>query len=62
MDRVTAAKYLGLSTSSLSADVCTRRLAIPRIQAGRRCVYDRQQLDAWMQARVVNAPAETVPA
>ena len=62
MSRAEAAQYLGLSTSSLSADVVTRRLQIPRIQAGRRCIYDRVQLDAWMQARVVNAPAETVNA
>ena len=58
MDRATAAKYLGISSSSLSADVVTERLRIPRIQAGRRCVYDRAMLDAWLQARTINAPSK----
>ena len=56
MSRDQAAAYLGLSASSLSADVVTRRLQIPRIQAGRRCIYDRVQLDRWMSERAVNVP------
>ena len=62
MDRQQAAAYLGLSASSLSADVVTNRLQIPRLQLGRRAIYDRAQLDAWMNARAVNVPAETVNA
>ena len=60
MNRPTAAKYLGLSPSSLSGDVVTDRLRVPRIQLGRRCVYDRNQLDAWLRARAVNVPADGV--
>ena len=57
MDRKQAAEYLGLSIHSLSCDVQTNRLRIPRIRAGRRAIYDRGQLDRWMQARAVNVPA-----
>ena len=57
MDRKLAARYLGLSVASLSQDVCSNRLRIPRIQAGRRAVYDRGALDMWMAARAVNVPA-----
>ena len=60
MDRQTAARYLGLSPSSLSADVVTARLKIPRIQAGRRVVYDRAMLDLWLRARTVNIPTQPV--
>ncbi len=60
MDRLAAAKYLGVSVALLAADVITQRHKIPFIKIGRRCVYSRSQLDAWMRERMINAPSASI--
>jgi hypothetical protein len=57
LDRAAAAKFLGVSVAFLAADVITGRHKIPFCKVGRRCVYLRSQLDAWMSSRMVNTPA-----
>ena len=57
MTRMDAARYLGVSLSFLAADAVNRRHAVPFLKVGRRVVYVKELLDAWMAARVVNAPA-----
>jgi excisionase family DNA binding protein len=57
MTRDQAAEYLGVSASFLAVDAVTRRHAVPYIKVGRRVVYSKGMLDAWMAARVVNPPA-----
>ena len=57
LDRKEAARFLGISEAFLAADVITRRHQVPFYKIGRRCVYVKSQLDTWMAARMVNAPA-----
>jgi len=59
MDRKEAAKYLGLSESTLNGDAVKPRLKIPYVKNGRKCVYFKSQLDRWLSARMVNAVDET---
>ena len=59
MTRAQAAEYLGVSAALLAQDVVTRRHAVPYVKVGRRVVYSKGMLDAWMAARVVNLPAGT---
>ena len=40
-----AAVYLGIGVTLLS------QLDVPHVRFGRRCVYDRVDLDAWLEAR-----------
>ena len=42
LNKEQAAAYLGIGTTLLEA------LDIPRVKLGRRCVYDRIDLDAWL--------------
>ncbi len=55
MNREQAAEYLGLSVPTLCQDVVTHRLKLPYAKLGRRVVYTRSQLDAWLAAKTVNA-------
>ena len=58
LTRIGAAKYLGVSPSFLAVDVVNRRHGIPFIKIGRRCVYSRKMLDAYIAAHTVgNNPA-----
>ena len=57
MTRAQAAEYLGVSAALLAQDVVTRRHAVPYAKVGRRVVYSKGMLDAWMAARVVNRPS-----
>lgn len=56
MTRQEAAGYLGLSFSTLENDVVTGRLGVPFYRVGRKPLYRRSDLDAWLEARRV-APA-----
>ena len=47
-----AAQYLGLAPSTLANDRCARLLNLPFSRIGRRVVYDKQQLDAYLLARM----------
>lgn len=47
-----AAAYLGVSPSTLCNDRVTRSLNIPFTRLGRRVLYDRQELDAYLLARM----------
>lgn len=47
-----AAVYLGVSPSTLCNDRVTRSLNIPFTRLGRRVLYDRQELDAYLLARM----------
>ena len=57
MSRVEAAEYLGVSVAFLASDVVSNRHKVPYIKCGRAVVYLRSQLDVWITARMVNAPA-----
>ena len=47
-----AAQYLGVAASTLSNDRCSRLLGVPFVKIGRRVLYDRQELDAFLLARM----------
>ncbi len=57
MNRQQAADYLGVSPGFLANDVWTQRHKVPFQKIGRRCIYPRQMLDAWLATRTVNAPS-----
>ena len=42
LNKEQAARYLGIGVTLLE------RLGVPRIRFGRRCVYDRIDLDSWL--------------
>ena len=50
-----AAAYLNVSVSTLCNDRVTRSLNIPFTRLGRRILYDRQELDAYLLARMEGA-------
>lgn len=50
-----AAEYLRLAPVTLECDRSTRRLGIPFRKLGRRVLYHRADLDAWLQKRTVTA-------
>ncbi len=50
MDRVNAARYLGISPRTL-ATWATCRFGPPYIRVGRKCYYRRTALDAWKAER-----------
>lgn len=47
-----AAAYLGLAVSTLNNDRVTRLLGLPFSRLGRRVLYDRLELDAYLLARM----------
>jgi hypothetical protein len=55
MSRAEAAKFLGVSVAFLAVDAVNNRHRVPYFKIGRRCVYDRQKLEAWLANRAVNA-------
>lgn len=56
LNRQQAAAYTGLSEATLAQDIVTGRHKIPFFKIGRRVIYQKSYLDAWMQSRLVNAP------
>lgn len=54
--RQEAAKILGIGFSTLAQDAIHGRLGVPRIQLGRRVVYSRTALAAYLQARMTTKP------
>lgn len=48
-----AAAYLGLSPDSLTVMRCRGSVTIPYYKVGRRVMYDRAELDAWLEDRRV---------
>lgn len=55
LDTAEAAQYVGLATSTLITDRCTRRLGIPYLKLGRKVLYRQRDLDQWIESRVVRA-------
>ena len=47
-----AAAYLGVAVSTLNNDRCSRLLGLPFSRVGRRILYDRRELDAYLLARM----------
>lgn len=47
-----AAAYLGVAVSTLNNDRVTRLLGLPFSRVGRRVLYDRRELDAYLLARM----------
>lgn len=46
-----AAEFLGLAAATLERDRVTGRLGIPYLKLGRRVLYDRSDLEAWLDRR-----------
>jgi predicted DNA-binding transcriptional regulator AlpA len=46
-----AARYLGISESTLEKDRISGKLGIPFLKLGKSVVYDSGMLDTWMAAR-----------
>ena len=59
LSTVDAAQYLGVAVSTLSNDRCSRLLGIPFVKLGRRVLYDRQELDAYLLARMEGVTRHT---
>jgi len=51
LTRQEAADWLRLKVSTLEADAVTRRLGVPFYKIGRRPLYRRSDLAAWVEAR-----------
>ena len=51
MSRKQAAAYLGVAVTSLASDVTRPSLRVPFIRLGRRAIYERAALDAWLAAK-----------
>lgn len=52
LTRTEAARLLRISVPMLERDAQDNRLRIPLIRIGRRCLYPRQALQAWLEARL----------
>lgn len=52
MNTKDAAAYLNISPSTLNNDRVTRLLGLPFSRVGRRILYDRRELDAYLLARM----------
>lgn len=55
LDTAATAKFLGVAESSLEVDRCRRRWRIPYHKIGRRVVYARADLVAFLATRRVGA-------
>ena len=54
LNRRQAAKYLNLAEQTLAAWASNKRVALPYSRLGRRVVYRRQDLDAYLAAHQTN--------
>lgn len=52
-----AAKYIGLSEDFLNKDRSTKLHGVPFLRLGRRVLYDRVVLDAWLASQAENCAA-----
>ena len=55
-DRLTreeAARYLGVSPTTLIIDARQQHLNVPFYRVGKRCYYRRSELDAWLESHRV---------
>lgn len=51
MGTVEAAAFLGISPKTLNAWNWTGKQNVPSYKAGRKRVYDRKELQAWLESR-----------
>jgi excisionase family DNA binding protein len=51
MDTQTAANYLGLKPQTLSAWRCSGRYRLPFLKVGRKVLYKKTDIDAWIGSR-----------
>lgn len=58
METAEAAEYLGIKPQTLASWRCTGRHSLPFVRLGRRIKYRKSDLDAYLAAHTVNAPAE----
>ncbi len=54
-----AARYVGLSPSTLEKDRLTGALGIPFLKLGKIVVYDTEQLDEWLAAHRRRSTSDT---
>jgi excisionase family DNA binding protein len=47
-----AANHIGVSVGTLSVWRCTGRYSIPYLKVGRKILYRREDLDAWLNSRM----------
>ena len=57
LSRSQAAIYLGIAPITLALWACKGKPKIPFYKVGRKCVYFRSDLDAFLAARRVNGPS-----
>ena len=55
LTRPEAAAYIGVSTGTLTVWASTGRYSLPYIRVGRRAMYRRSDLDAWLKVRTITA-------
>ena len=53
LDRKEAAAYLGISPDTLSYWKCKKKQDIPTVKLGKRCLYRKADLDAFIASRIV---------
>lgn len=53
LNREDAAKYLGISSSTLANWACTRKFNIPYIRLGKAVRYRKSDLDAFIESNAV---------
>ena len=58
IDRHEAARFLGLSTQILRADVVTNKLQVPRHKFGGAVRYSLRELQEWIEQRRVKLPGK----
>lgn len=52
LSRTSAARYLGLSPQTLAQWACNKKVLLPYLKIGRRVMYRRADLDAFIAANV----------
>jgi excisionase family DNA binding protein len=55
LDRAAAAAYLGLAVATLETWASSRRYSLPFVKLGRRVMYRRADLDAFIESRTRGA-------
>lgn len=53
LTRDQAAKYLGVTSSTLAVWACTKRYCLPFVKVGRLCKYRQQDLDDFINRNTV---------
>ena len=53
LSRREAAKYLGITESTLSVWACTKRYSLPYVKLGRLAKYRLSDLDAFIERRTI---------